>query len=181
MTWKRHPIAKAVEPQRLQAVANAEASAKKIVLEKAGSLRKADGDLEIACPPPSFNDSDIEYSSKRFQRRLFERLVITDPNRRNNYVPKRTYYVVIDPNKCGRFIEEARENANEQYDKFIQKLIRKVGEVREATCQGSHVWGHSILTVTKTDGSVERWKTRMIVNVSKNGKFFNQFPTRKIK
>lgn len=61
----------------------------------------------------------------------------------------------------------------------MAKLIGKIGPVTSATIKGNHVWGHSVLTITNPDAVVEHWKTRQIVNVSKLGKLFNQWPTRK--
>jgi hypothetical protein len=68
-----------------------------------------------------------------------------------------------------------------QYTAFIQKLEGKVGAHTAAALDGSHVWGFSILTVTKADGTVEKWKTEQIINVSVLGKVFNQWPSRKVK
>ena len=43
------------------------------------------------------------------------------------------------------------------------------------------MWGYSVLTVTKEDGSVERWKTQQIMNISVLGLLFAQWPSRKMK
>jgi hypothetical protein len=80
-----------------------------------------------------------------------------------------------------RFITRAKEDAAAQYDSYVQKLIGKIGEVTAASLDGDHVWGFSYLTVTLPNGKKEVWKTQMIVNISKLGKLFNQFPTRKMK
>ncbi|MNE44768.1 hypothetical protein D3C80_1390130 [compost metagenome] len=87
----------------------------------------------------------------------------------------------MSPNGCALFVKQAQENASAQYDAFIAKLEAKIGEVTAAILSGEHVWGHSILTVTKADGTTEKWKTQMIVNVSVLGNLFNQWPTRKVK
>lgn len=80
-----------------------------------------------------------------------------------------------------RFIERAKEDAAAQYDKFVAKLESKIGAVKSAQLEGNHIWGYSFLTVEKADGEREIWKTQMIVNCSKLGNLFNQFPTRKVK
>jgi hypothetical protein len=80
-----------------------------------------------------------------------------------------------------RFVKEAGTMASEQYTLFIRKLESKVGAHVSATLEGSHVWGFSELTVTKADGSKEKWRTQQIVNVSVLGKLFNQWPSRKVK
>lgn len=61
------------------------------------------------------------------------------------------------------------------------KLEMKIGEHLTATLEGNHVWGDSFITVEKANGENERWRTHTILNVSKLGLYFNQFPTRKIK
>jgi hypothetical protein len=80
-----------------------------------------------------------------------------------------------------RFVAAAIELAATQYVAFVAKLVGKIGAVDSATLAGSHVWGYSILTVTKSDGSSERWQTQQIVNQSKLGTLFNQWPSRKVK
>lgn len=80
-----------------------------------------------------------------------------------------------------RFIDAAANNAAAQYDAFVAKLENKIGEVKSATLEGNHVWGYSFLTVETIEGEKQTWKTQMIVNCSKLGNLFNQFPTRKVK
>lgn len=80
------------------------------------------------------------------------------------------------------FVKSAEEMAAVNYDRFVEKLVQKIGAgVVSATIEGNHVWGHSILTVTKEDGSVERWKTQTILNFSVHGTPFNQWPSRKVR
>lgn len=99
--------------------------------------------------------------------------------RRNHYYNFRR---VADVDDIEDFIQKNRNIAAANYDAFICKMVSKVGPgVVSATIDGSHVWDHSILTATKIDGSVERWKTKTIWNVSKLGLSFNQWPTRLIK
>ena len=88
----------------------------------------------------------------------------------------------MTPETVEKFAASARETAAAEYDAFVAKLEAKIGDdVAAAELAGNHVWNHSTLTITRTDGSVERWRTSMIINVSKLGKLFNQFPTRKAK
>lgn len=83
-----------------------------------------------------------------------------------------------------RFIANAEASAAAEYDAFICKLVFKTSEgspVTTATLEGSHVWSSSILTITRADGSSERWSTKQIWNVSKLGNEFPQWPSRKVK
>lgn len=84
------------------------------------------------------------------------------------------------PEKVERFVADAAKEAELAYTSFIAKLEKKVGECDSATLEGDHVWGHSTLIVVKGE-QVERWRTQQIVNVSKLGRPFNQWPTRKLK
>lgn len=79
------------------------------------------------------------------------------------------------------FIQAAQDNAAAQYDMFVAKLNSKIGPVVLATLEGNHVWSHSFLTVETAAGELQIWKTQTIINVSKLGTVFNQFPTRKVK
>jgi len=79
-----------------------------------------------------------------------------------------------------RFIAQAEEIAAFEYDAFICKLVSKVGDCDDAALQGSHIWGHSILTVRKGE-TIELWKTQQIWNVSKLGNPYPQWPTRIVK
>jgi hypothetical protein len=96
-------------------------------------------------------------------------------------------------------LKRAREDASTQYDAFIAKLTKKVveslnGEPDEVELSGDHVWGYSFLKVQKhspkvTSGNgsmfwttlIETWKTQQIINVSKLGTLYNQWPSRKVK
>jgi hypothetical protein len=83
--------------------------------------------------------------------------------------------------KVRRFIKQRMEWAAADYDAFVIKLVKKIGEVKKAELHGNHVWGYSTLIVTIPDGEVQAWKTQQIVNHSKLGKPFNQWPTRRMK
>ena len=89
--------------------------------------------------------------------------------------------VKLSDEGCSRFIEQSAQDAALQYDAFICKLVSKVGEIVDASIEGDHVWGWSILTVTKADGSKENWKTQQIRNYSVYGTPYLQWPTRIVK
>ena len=55
----------------------------------------------------------------------------------------------------------------------------KISNAKEAKLTGD-CWNYSLLEITTEEGNIEVWKTRMIINISKLGKMFNQFPTRKV-
>lgn len=80
-----------------------------------------------------------------------------------------------------KFIKQAVENAALEFDRYVYKLSIKTGAVKTATLKSQNIWENSLLTVELKDGEVQHWSTKMIVNFSKHGKAFNQFPTRQVK
>ena len=171
-----HPIAKAVEPQRLHAMAAAEKYARDLISRVFKKFAVASWDLAVVAPLPNWSDPD--YRKKKADRDGYLRIVKHLPGSRS---PKDPEIVQMrDDEELEAFVESARKNASDQYDAFIVKLIGKCGEVADAQCEGSHVWGYSVLTVTDGQGKSTKWRTKSIINRSKLGLIFNQFPTRKI-
>lgn len=90
-------------------------------------------------------------------------------------------YVAIDTDGIDALYREVIDMAKAQFDAYVVKLTQKVGSYDTAEIEAiGGLWGNSILTVTK-DGVKTKWKTQIIVNFSKYGMPFNQFPTRVIK
>lgn len=169
------PIETAVAPVKADAIERAEQEAHKIVKSVEVALKIVDGDLDKAAPrPDSFRMNRRDYQNANTKRKTFSMLTTREGFAYGENI------VRMDPVRIERFIEQARLDAAAQYDAFVAKLVHKVGPHSSATLEGNHVWGHSILTVTTPTG-VQRWKTQMIVNVSKLGKLFNQWPSRKVK
>ena len=174
-----NPIVKAVLPLKTDAMNRAEEEAKKIVEKVTLVLLQHNNDLKLAAPYPKSWGADREtYLMQMSKYKLYASLVKW---RKSSRSPSEPNYVDVDPTRVQKFIEDSKEDAAFQYDQFIMKLVRKIGEVKDATLEGNHVWGYSILTVTLLDDTKQKWKTQQIVNVSKLGKLFNQWPTRKIK
>lgn len=76
------------------------------------------------------------------------------------------------------YLKVVEQQANDDVDAFIAKMVTYIGEVETAELTGQ-LWAYSNLTVTK-DGEKQVHRTRCIINVSKYGKLFNQWPTRRI-
>lgn len=196
------PISKAVEPQRKAAVNKAMEHAQGVVDRVHGELAKHDWDLNAVAPRPNWRNSSRDDPAKR-KHDLYSMLTHHDgdrnlPSRRvrsagdvgqhePHYVTASHSYKstssgkTVTHNSGKKFVEDAEEQAHAGYDGFVAKLHDKVGEHTHAELTGNHVWGHSILHVTKVDGSKEKWKTQQIFKLSKLGKPHNQWPTRKIK
>jgi hypothetical protein len=175
-------IAVAVEPLREAAMDRAAQKAKEILLDISFKLTNASGDRDAFAPfPSSTNESSKSWSEKKAYYDLVRRCTKCNwPSASKS--SKEPDLGKMDFDVSFAFVEAARKDASFQYDAFIAKLTEKAGEgVVSAELIGNHVWGYSILKVTKDTGLVDLWKTQMIINVSKLGNVFNQFPTRKVK
>ena len=168
-----------VMPVKVAAIERAAAEAQKVIDLVAAELTAAGNDRQVAAPYPSaMKLSRNAYLKAHAKMSLF--LHLTKSRETNSNRPGSPSFADMSTTLCAKFITEAKENAAVQYDAFVAKLNSKIGAVTAAELTGNHVWGYSFLTVTKTTGT-EIWKTQMIINVSKLGKLFNQFPTRKVK
>lgn len=174
------PIEMSVAPLKEAAIERAEKDARETIEKCRQELEAADNDVNAVAPYP-YNDhyGSLAYYMKKYRYSLFHSLI--KGRRDNRHGVRDPYYADIDPVQCEKFVERRKKEAAEQYESFVAKLIEKIGHVVQAALDGNHVWSHSILTVVKRDGLIERWKTQQITNVSKLGKHFNQWPTRKLK
>lgn len=176
-----NPIHTAVAPLKADAIVRAEQEAQKIVAHVAAQLAAHDFNLNATAPYPKTYGSTRDYAVAKATHNLYVSLTTVDEERNPRYgAAPAAYYVKMRNARIARFIAQAQEDAAAQYDAFVAKLTHKIGDCDSATLEGNHVWGHSLLTVTKANVT-EKWKTRQIVNTSKLGRLFNQWPTRKVK
>lgn len=167
----QHPVAVAVLPLRADAIKFARKYARLQVAEVRRELAKVGNDLKKAAPWSGGMDGYERYS-------LFTRLTKW---RKSSITGHEPCLVDVKTALVSRFLRDAGEAAADQYDRFVKKMIDKVGPAKKAVLEGNHVWGYSYLTVTKRDGAIEIWHTRQITNVSKLGLHFPQWPSRKVK
>jgi len=176
-----NPIVEAVSPLKNSAMDRAEQHANSLINRVKKELEIGGWDLNAVAPyPRAWGASKKSYAEARSRNAMFWALVVPAGEQASRITGK-PYIVKLSDTKIQKFVDSARKDAAEQYDSFVAKLVSKIGEVEKASLIGDHVWSHSILVVSKRDGSVERWKTQMIINVSKLGNLFNQWPTRKVK
>lgn len=175
----KHPVALVVDPLREKAMERAEVEAKKIVEKVRAELKAAGNDLEVCAPyPDSGKLCGAAYHSALGKYRLFRHLCKSRKGSRSMREPN---FADVDSNYVAKYIKDAKTAAAFQYDAFIVKLCLKIGDCVGATITGEHVWGRSQLRVAKMTGPTEVWMTQQIVNCSKLGLLFNQWPSRKIK
>lgn len=174
-------IAAAVAPLKDMATQEAVRASHKTIDSVLEDLSIHDWDLSRCAPIPNSGVGRAAYKSAMEKRSLYQSLAA--------YVETKLCRRPSDPCLLQKseslealFIKRQIENAVHSYDLYVSKLNTKVGDVLDASLEvSSSVWGSSVLTVTKPDGSVHRWKTQVIVNCSVLGKNFNQWPTRLIK
>lgn len=181
-----HPIACAVMPVKAEAVERAKKVAQDTITQVLVELEAHGWDLNKAAPQPAATMRRADYQRAKSTRSLYESLTKPAPGTDTLpwYRPGAPMIRVRNEKSEAGFVKLAGEEAAVQYDAFVLKLVAKAdpkGECYGAKLDGSHVWGYSTLTVWRHNESAERWRTHTIVNVSKLGKVFNQWPTRKVK
>ncbi|QPI17949.1 hypothetical protein POP12_157 [Pectobacterium phage POP12] len=178
---QNHPVALAVEPLRADAMDKAEKAARVRVADVIAELKENDMDAQVTAPYPMSGFGRADYAEKKGHYSFVRMLTSRDPER-TVVCPRMNdpEYRIENQEAVEHFVNRCREMASESYDAYICKLIGKIGDADKAELSGNFIWNESVLTVTKGE-EVSRWKTQMIVNVSKLGKLFNQFPTRKMK
>lgn len=168
-------IREAIEPMKQDAIQRATDEAQKVIKRVKKLLQDNDMNATKAAPYPKMGTRDPEYGKYLLVRKITK-------------ADRSTYgkdeFRQFSQEAEARFIEESREAAALEYEGFVLKMIEKItkfGNISSATIDGNHVWGYSHLTVELESGETQVWRTQMIINVSKLGKLFNQFPSRKVK
>ena len=170
------PIAAAVSPMKEAAVARSVAAATQRVTEVLRALEAVEMQIDAYAPYPNSGVGRVAYKQALAKRHFAESITTyTEGSSRPGARLPRKH----SETNVARFMLTVAEIAGSEFDAYVEKLEGKVGECAAAEVRG-YVWDGSILTVTKADGSVERWSTQMIVNCSVLGKLFNQWPTRKL-
>ena len=159
-------IANAVAPLKELATKEAIRVADGVIVRVLADLAAHDWDLNRCAPIPNSGVGRAAYKSAMAKRSLYQSLaayVETKICRR----PTDPYLLQKSETLEALFVKRQIESAVHAYDMYVAKLAAKAGEVTDAKLDvSSSVWGSSVLTVTKTNGSFQNWKTQMIVNCS---------------
>lgn len=81
------------------------------------------------------------------------------------------------PKKEKLVLEATREAAKKSYLEWVDKMIDKIGAPVVKAKMTGDPWHGSTLTVETDAGETQTWHTKMILNFSKYGTMFNQFPS----
>lgn len=171
-------IATAVEPLKQASIDAAVQATKEMVARFAKKLEEANWDLKVAFPCPNGFVSRSTYMSQKAAHNFASSLVrAVQPSYRIN----EPMIVRMCEERISNVIDNAAKDAAFQYEAYVAKLVKKVGDCDAAKLGfNGGLWFDSDLVVTKGDAK-EVWNTKCITNRSCLGKVFNQFPTRKRK
>lgn len=172
---QQNAIAIAVQPIKQASIDAAVEATREVIARIKAKLEAADWDLNVAFPRPSHNTSRATYMAQRAAHDYARCLVSPVHCSRR---PSEPFLVTWSEEGVARAIDTAAKDAACQYEAYVCKLVKKVGEC-DAAKMGFNggVWFDSDLVVTKGDAK-EVWNTKCIINRSVHGKVFNQFPTR---
>jgi hypothetical protein len=171
---KQNNIAIAVEPIKQASIDAAVEATREVIAAYKQKLEAANWDLNVAFPRPSINTSRATYMAQK-SRHDFARSLVTPVG-----FPRRSepYLVAWCEEGVARALDQAAKDAALQYESYVYKLVKKVGDCDDAKMGFNNgVWFDSNLVVTKGE-TKQVWNTKCIVNRSVYGKVFNQFPTR---
>ena len=90
----------------------------------------------------------------------------------------RSWYSYIETTSRQHHVEEAGRYAEASFDAWVEKMVQKIGETTVSAKMTGSAWTGSTLTVVTESGNTQIWNTKIIINQSKYGKLFNQFPSR---
>lgn len=133
-------------------------------------LKAANWDLNVFAPAPNYKMSTSAYQAAKRKRDYF--MSLTDEGdgkgiRKASAAKKK------------KFKEDNERNARADYMAWIHKMVEKIGRPVIKSKVTGNPWTGSTLTVTTDDDKEQVWHTQMIINRSKYGTLFNQFPSRK--
>jgi hypothetical protein len=178
-----NPIVQVVLPLKKDAAERAKQYAEDEVAALRGQLKDAGWDATKVAPyPTSSGYGGFKYFTElerhNFLNKVTEWDYVKQPGGRGFNEP---CIVKMSSARIAKYIATCVKEAELQYDMFVMKLTDKIGMTKTASLDGNHVWLTSILTVELPSGETQQWFTQQIYNVSKLGKQFPQWPTRKLK
>jgi hypothetical protein len=137
-------------------------------------FEKHDWDLDKIAPRPTASVGRARYRAMAEKRDFLSSLTLAKSSRESNIRS-------ASPEKKKSMMEAAAKNAHDSYMAWVSKIIDKIGKVVQSAKMSGNPWNGSTLSVVTQDGESQTWHTKMIINVSKYGTLFNQFPSRQIK
>lgn len=167
------PVYQAVLPLKKMAEDRAEEMFRADVAEGMKSLEAHGFNLEALLPYPEKATTN-QVIAVDMARSFYIMICDWDDAKGDNHLKANAEKVEYEVAKVIR-------NAALEFEAYVAKLNAKIGDkVLKAALTGNPWFGSHLAVDTTTKGS-QLWHTQMIVNRSKLGKLFNQFPTRLVK
>lgn len=194
----RAVISAALEPQRQGYIDFWVAKEREYIADVKRDLAGAGWDMNVLVADPYERGIDRHEKEHRHnQREYYGRPVAYDRERKQAVVDAydapfraKESYEGYDHNYGSRFdfrkedpareetlLKQAAEAAGANFDAFINKMTLKTGEGVTGAALSGRIWTSCELTVEKPAG-IEIWYTKMILNRSKLGTLYNQWPSR---
>jgi hypothetical protein len=167
-----------VLPMKIAAQDRAEEETRKAIAYHIEQLAKVGYNIDTYAPlgvRPEYRSNDYETQKVRETIANQFRAYIISFVKRDAFL---SGIVKIDTDAIEYLAGRARRDAGIQFEAYVVKLNQKINDtVLSATLTGN-LWMDSKLTVATANKGVQVWNTHMILNVSKYGRVFNQWPTR---
>lgn len=138
-------------------------------------FEKHDWDLDEVAPTPTAGIGRAAYIAMANKREFLSSLTVATRSGPGKNI--RAY----SAERKKALMDEASQDAHDNYMAWVAKIIDKIGKVVQTAEMSGNPWTGSTLSVVTQDGEKQVWHTKMIINASKYGKLFNQFPSRRDK
>lgn len=163
-------VYQAVLPMKKLAQDKAEEHFRESVRQAAEQVRIHNGDIDKMVPIPA----DLKWNSHegeavKLARSFFSLICELHGGR-----------LYINDAAVGLEVHKVRQSAGFEFDAYVYKLNEKINDATLKAELFGDPWSGSTLKVTTKNKGDQIWTTKIIVNVSKYGKLFNQFPTRQV-
>ena len=172
-------IKESVLPLKQAAEDRARAAITAVIDATIADLAAVGNDVNVFAPYPQSGIGRKEYTIRLARRQFVESITASI---KGSLKPNEPYIRLPSTEGRERAINNTVEVATAAYGAYVAKLESKIGAVSDAVLSTiGNLWYDSKLAVVKSDGSVETWSTKCILNTSSLGKVFNQWPTRLLK
>jgi len=165
-----NPIVVAVEPLRIEAIKHAKMTALTFLDGFNTMLINENWNVDAIAPYPQGKIDLVDYNKTLGSFILSRKLL----KLKDAPVSEMREFVFA-------FIKDAEDNAEHQYNIFINQLQAKIGDYTAIEFKGNHVVSQSILKVIKSEEKTIHWKSEMVPYLSKNGKHVCDFVIKKMK
>jgi hypothetical protein len=176
-------IAEATQPLKDAAIEKTRVEAEEFVAAVKKRLAKVGFDPYAIVPRIESLGRGVSVWSREYEEHS-EKVKEADSKRRmyQQFLDRSTGDYRWSNEAAASYVKMCMDNTAMHYDSYVAKMNQKTNFPIAADFRWiGDVWGHSDLSVTLKDGTKEIWRTQVIINFSKYGLIFNQWPSRRVK